>query len=73
MSTLDTRLRRLEGSSLWRDAADGGATFTVDISGEAPRYWIDGREVSRQEFEQGAPRRGPFTVEIGDSHEPERP
>ena len=72
MSSLDTRLRRLEGSSLWRDAACGGETFTVDICADPPRYWIDGREVSRQEFEQGAPQRGPFTVEIGDSHAPER-
>ena len=71
MSTLATRLRRMEDRMPGQ--GDAGAVFTVDISADPPRYWIDGREVSRQEFEQGAPRRGPFTVEIGDSHAPERP
>ncbi len=68
MSSLDTRLRRLEGSSLWRDAAGGGETFTVDISADPPRYWVDGREVGWHEFERRAPRTG-FVVDIGDADE----
>ena len=67
MSSLDTRLRRLEDRM--PDQGDAGAVFTVDISADPPHYWIDGRAVSWQEFEEGAPRRGPFTVEIGDNKE----
>ena len=65
MSSLDTRLRRLEGSSLWRDDAGGGETFVVDICADPPRYCIDGIEVSAEEYARRVPPIGAFVVDIG--------
>ena len=63
MSSLDTRLRRLEGSL--PGPGDEGEVFTVDISADPPRYWIDGSEVSAAEYMRRVPP-GPFMVNIGD-------
>ena len=73
MSSLDTRLRRLEGSTLWRADAGGGETFVVDICADPPRYWIDGIEVSADEFRRRAPASGAYTVNIGGSDDTEQP
>jgi hypothetical protein len=70
MVGLDTRLRRLEGS-IWREHAGGDETFTVAICTDPPCYWIDGVEVSADEFRWRAPARGAYTVNIGaDDAEP---
>jgi hypothetical protein len=49
-----------------RPLGEAGGPYIVDIAGDEPRYWIEDREVSQQEFDQRAPLIGPFIVELGD-------
>ena len=68
---LETRVRRLEGSNLGCHDASGDETFTIDISTDPARYWIDDIEVSVDEFRRRAPASGAYTVDIGaDDAEP---
>ena len=64
MSTLATRLRRMEDRMPGQ--GDDGQVFTVDISADPPRYWIDGVEVSADEYLRRVPP-GPFVVDVGGS------
>ena len=69
MSTLATRLRRLEDSMFGQ--GDEGEAFTVDIAADPPRYWIDDVEVSADEYLRRVSP-GPFVVDVGgnDGNEP---
>ena len=62
MNKLDTHLKRLEDRI--PPAPDGGA-YIVDIGADEAHYWVDGREVGRDEFERRAPRTEAYTVDIG--------
>ena len=58
--------RRLAELERQQTPADDGARFVVDIGGDGPaRYWIDGREVSADEYRRRVPD-GPFYVDLGD-------
>ncbi len=63
--------RRLEALEQAQTPADDGERFVVDIGGDGPaRYWIDGREVSADEYRRRVPD-GPYYVDIGDDDEHE--
>ena len=65
MSTLETRLRRLEQQHGGGDG--GGHRYAVNIGAGPPRYWVDDVEVSEEEYRQRCPPwRGAFYVDIGD-------
>ena len=63
MNTFTQRIAVLE-ALIERYGGDDGE-YVADIGGAEPRYWIDGRAVSRQEWMQRAPR-GAYVVDIGD-------
>ncbi len=61
--------RRLADLERAQTPADDGESFVVDIGGDGPaRYWIDGREVSGDEYARRVPD-GPYYVDIGDDDE----
>ncbi len=61
--------RRLADLELQQTPADDGGRFVADIGGTGPaRYWIDGCEVSADEYARRVPA-GPFTVDLGDDDE----
>ena len=61
--------RRLAELERAQTPADDGARFVVDIGGDGPaRYWIDGCEVSADEYMRRVPA-GPYSVDIGDDDE----
>ena len=61
--------RRLEALEQAQTPADDDVRYVVDIGGTGPaRYFIDGREVSADEYARRVPD-GPFTVDIGDDDE----
>ena len=61
--------KRLEALEQTQQPADDGQRYVVDIGGDGPaRYWIDGREVSADEYARRVPD-GPFYVDIGDDDE----
>ena len=61
--------RRLEALERAHTPADAGHSFVADIGGAGPaRYWIDGCEVSADEYTRRLPD-GPFYVDIGDEDE----
>ena len=61
--------RRLADLERQQQPADDGARYVVDIGGTGPaRYWIDGREVSADEYARRVPA-GPFYVDLGDDDE----
>ena len=63
--------RRLEALEQAHKPPDDGQSFVVDIGGDGPaRYWIDGREVSADEYARRVPD-GPYYVDIGDDDEHE--
>ncbi len=63
--------RRIEALEQAQTPADDGESFVVDIGGTGPaRYWIDGCEVSADEYARRAPD-GPYYVDIGDADEHE--
>ena len=65
MRTLATRLRRLDGSTPWRDDAGDDETFRVDIVAAPPCYWIDDDAARAEAYLRWAPP-GPFVVDLGD-------
>ena len=72
MSTLATRLRRLEGATIWCADAGGDETFSVDICADPPCYWIDGVEVSAEEYRRRVPPDRAFrsfVIDLGDTHD----
>jgi hypothetical protein len=61
--------RRLEALEWAQMPVDDGRRFVVNIGGDGPaRYWIDGHEVSADEYRRGVPD-GPFYVDLGDDDE----
>ncbi len=62
--------RRLADLERAQTPADDGESFVVDIGGEEARYWIDGREVTADEYRRRVPD-GPYYVDIGDDDEHE--
>ncbi len=61
--------KRLAALEQAQTPPDDGERFVVDIGGDGPaRYWIDGCEVSADEYARRVPD-GPFTVDIGDDDE----
>ncbi len=61
--------KRLETLERQQPPAVDGERFVVDIGGDGPaRYWIDGREVSADEYARRVPA-GPFYVDLGDDDE----
>ena len=61
--------RRLAELERAHAAPDDGERFVVDIGGDGPaRYWIDGCEVSADEYARRVPA-GPFYVDIGNDDE----
>ncbi len=60
--------RRLADLERQQQPADDGERFVVDIGGTDARYWIDGREVSADEYARRVPD-GPYYVDIGDDDE----
>ncbi len=62
---MERRLAALEQAQM---PADDGARYVVDIGGEEARYWIDGREVSADEYARRVPD-GPYYVDIGNDDE----
>ena len=65
---LQKRLADLERAQA---PVDDGERFVADIGGTGPaRYWIDGCEVSADEYRRRVPD-GPYYVDIGDDDEHE--
>ena len=62
--------RRLAELERAQTPADDGARYVVDIGGEEAHYWIDGHEVSADEYRRRVPD-GPYYVDIGDDDEHE--
>ncbi len=63
--------KRLEALERAHAAPDDGERFVVDIGGDGPaRYWIDGHEVSADEYRRRVPD-GPYYVDLGDDDEHE--
>ena len=61
--------KRLAALERAQTPADDGARYVVDIGGTGPaRYWIDGCEVSADEYARRVPA-GPYYVDIGDDDE----
>ncbi len=60
--------RRLAALEQTQQPAADGARFVVDIGGEEARYWIDGCEVSADEYARRVPD-GPYYVDLGDDDE----
>ncbi len=61
--------RRLEALERAQPPADDGARYVADIGGTGPaRYFIDGHEVSADEYARRVPA-GPFYVDIGGDDE----
>ena len=60
--------RRLASLEQLQTTADDGERYVADIGGTVVRYWIDGREVSADEYAWRVPD-GPFYVDIGDDDE----
>ncbi len=61
--------RRIAELEQAQTPADDGQCFVVDIGGDGPpRYWIDGREVSAEEYARRVPA-GPHYVDIDDDPE----
>ena len=61
--------RRLAELERTQTPMDDGQRYVADIGGVGPaRYWIDGREVSADEYVRRVPD-GPFYVDIGDDGE----
>ena len=63
--------KRLEALERAQPPADDGERYVVDIGGDGPaRYWIDGQEVSADEYARRVPD-GPYYVDLGDDDEHE--
>ncbi len=61
--------KRLAALERAQTPADDGQRFVVDIGGAGPaRYFIDGHEVSGDEYARRVPD-GPYYVDIGDDDE----
>ena len=60
--------RRIEALEQAQTPADDGARYVVDIGGEEARYWIDGCEVSADEYARRVPD-GPYSVDFGGDDE----
>ncbi len=61
--------RRLAELERAHPPTDEAHTFVADIGGAGPaRYFIDGREVSADDYARRVPD-GPFSVDIGDDDE----
>ena len=65
-SAIEQRIGTLE--ALIERYGRDDSTYSADIGSAEPRYWIDGRKVSGQEWMERAPR-GPFVVDIGGDDE----